>query len=155
MSNNTRRFHPLDQVVMKVREQARGAAQQAARNVFGDRITLGSFHTTPGEQLMHFLRMGPQGREQLRETMGEEQYGAFVQMQLEAMATRRGVGPEGAAALFDALGIMGRPTTAAGTGVFPEELPASAAQEAGAGLSAPSAGDDLFAEDEGEPQLIL
>ena len=162
----TRRFHPLDELVLGLRKEARAAAAQAAKDVLGDRIALGSFHITPGESLAHFLRMSPQEREQMRESLGEDVYVQYAQMQLENMSKRRGVGPVGAARLFDMLGVFSRPplhgdaTAPAGAesatasvdsarnmGPEPQQLPAPAQPQ--------EAAVEPAAQEDGEPELEI
>jgi len=151
----TKRFHDIDQLVIDLRKETRAAAREAARSVFGDKVKLGSFHVTPAESLRHFLKMGPQGRDQIRETLGPEGYAAFAQMQLENLAKQRGVGPVGAAGLFNMLGISGEGDSARNTPVEPFD---AAQDERTMATPAPrltAGAPPVEGEVDAEPELLL
>ena len=136
------RFHPLDQIIMDMRSEIEAGAGEAVASVFGDSVKLGQFHVTPTEEARFFLGMAPQLREQLRETLGEDVYQQYLGQQLHNVSKQRGVGPVGAQALFQMLGLFEPPVgggAAAGELTAPE-VPAETGDEE------PSAEGDGFPE---------
>lgn len=131
---------------MEALEAVQGAARQAANTFLQSKVRLGTIHTTPTEQLTSFLSMEPQVREHVREQLGEEAYRAWAQQQLRTLAGKKGVGPQGAAALFDMLGIFEPPTAAVPEGELTTAEPPIETEEP----------EDVEAEPEtGEPELVL